>query len=102
MIARRFIAHATLPNARAYAAFFENELVPKLRTIAGHRGALVLTEPQDETVRITVLTFWESMDAVACFASSTPGRAVVEPEARRLFRTFEERVDHLDVVVDTR
>ena len=84
MISRSFKARATGDGARAYAAFFTTTLVPKLARIEGHLGALLLTRPDGGRMDITVLTFWESMDAVARFAGDSPDRAVVEPEARVL------------------
>ncbi len=101
MIARSFKARASIDGAKAYAAFFEKSLVPALERIEGHRGALVLTRAEGSGMDITVLTFWESMEAVARFAGETPDRAVVEPEARAVLGSFDDRVIHEEVAVDT-
>jgi heme-degrading monooxygenase HmoA len=101
-VARRWTARATVEGGRAYVEFFRNVLVPALAHIDGHLGALVLDRALDEGVEITVLTFWESMDAVTCFAGSEPERAVVEPEARAILRDFDATVVHLRLLVDTR
>ena len=101
MSARSFKARATAGGATAYAKFFHDTLVPQLREIAGHRGALVLTRDAGDAVEIDVVTFWDSMDAVRRFAGDTPERAVVEPEARAILSWFDERVLHHDVVVRT-
>ena len=101
MIARRFTAWATHENAPKYTAFFRDKLTPKLREIAGHLGAMVLNRADGGLTEITVITFWESMDAIQHFAGSTEGNSVVEPEARALFTSFAKEVTHHEVVLDT-
>lgn len=102
MIARSWKARATAEGAKAYAAFFEAHLVPRLNRIDGHRGALVLTGPREGGgVEITVLTFWQSSEAVARFAGGDARRAVVEPEARAVLASFDDEVSHLEVALDT-
>jgi heme-degrading monooxygenase HmoA len=102
MIARSWTARATVEGGAAYLAFFRETLAPALAHLDGHRGALVFDRPTDDGVEITVLTFWESMDAVERFAGATPERAVVEPEARAVLRDFDPVVTHSNVRVDTR
>ena len=65
---RSWTARATPEGADAYVAFFRRTLVPQLSALQGHRGALVLTRADAGTVHITVLTFWDSMEAVRGFA----------------------------------
>jgi heme-degrading monooxygenase HmoA len=102
MIARRWTARATTEGAEKYLRFFEGSLVPGLEVIDGHRGAEVFLRDDGKLVEITVLTFWDSMAAVARFAGSDAERAVVEPEARAVLRDFDERVGHLTLRIDTR
>jgi heme-degrading monooxygenase HmoA len=102
MIARTFRATATLANAPKYFAFFRDVLTPELHKIPGHSGALVLSRaPDDHSVEITVLTFWESETAIHAFAGDSLYKAVVEPEARDLLSAFDDRVTHCVVEVDT-
>jgi heme-degrading monooxygenase HmoA len=101
MIARRFTAWATHENAPKYTAFFHDKLTPSLRQIPGHLGAMVLNRTDGGLTEITVITFWESMDAVQHFAGSTEGDAVVEPEARALFTSFTNHVTHHEVELNT-
>ena len=100
MIVRRFTAKATEENAKKYYAFFENKLVPHLRSVPGHRGALVFSRiTRRGNVRITVLTFWDSMAAIAKFAGDSL-KAAVEPEARELLDSFNDEVTHWALEVD--
>jgi heme-degrading monooxygenase HmoA len=96
-VVRSWSALATRDGALAYVAFFRNTLVPQLGRIPGHRGALVLRRPAGDVIEITVLTFWESMDAVKRFAGDPPDRAVVEPEGRAILLSFDEHVKHLEI-----
>ncbi len=98
-VVRSWSALATPDGALEYVAFFQKTLVPQLRRIPGHRGALVLRRPADDVIEITVLTFWESMDAVKRFAGDPPDRAVIEPEARAILLSVDERVKHLAIAL---
>ena len=96
MIARTWTARATGDNVRACVEFFQTRLVPELRGIAGHVGAIVTTRDG----HIAVTTFWDSMAAIARFADPIDV-AVVEPEARAVLDSFDDRVHHAEVAVDT-
>jgi heme-degrading monooxygenase HmoA len=101
MIARRFGAVTTPTNAPHYYAYFRDKLAPELSKIPGHRGALVLSRELTESIAITVVTFWESMEAIRAFAGDSPNRAVVEPEGRAWLSSFDDEVTHNAVEVDT-
>lgn len=98
---RSWTARATPEGADAYVAFFRRTLVPQLSALPGHRGALVLTRADAEAIHITVLTFWDSMDAVRGFAGPEVDRAVVEEEARSLLLSFDGTVRHDVIAIDT-
>ena len=97
MIARYWTATATAEKAPAYFAFFRDVLTPELSKIPGHAGALVLSRVAAEMVEITVLTFWESHEAIRRFAGESPSKAVVEPEAQAMLTSFDDEVLHYDV-----
>ena len=102
MIVRMWTARATSEGAARYVAFFAETLVPSLQAIEGHRGAQVFSRPDGGEIEITVLTFWESMDAVRRFAGAVPERAVVEPKALALLHSYDSTVRHLELEIDTR
>jgi hypothetical protein len=102
MIARSWRARATAEGAKAYVSFFEAKVAPRLRAAAGHRGALVLTRADEGgEVAITVLTFWQSDEAVAGGAGDPVGRAMVEPEARAALASFDEDAAHYRVAFES-
>jgi heme-degrading monooxygenase HmoA len=102
MILRSWSALATPSGADAYAAYARGTLLPALRRLDGHRGALVLTQGAGDEVKVMVLTLWDSMQSIARFAGADPTVAVVEPEAQALLMRFDARVEHFDVRVDAR
>jgi heme-degrading monooxygenase HmoA len=96
MIARSWRATATPDGARRYEQHFEITVLPELRAVPGFRTAYLMRRDHDDTVRIHVLTFWDSMAAIAAFAGSTPQSAVVDPAAQAVLLTFDPTVDHYD------
>jgi heme-degrading monooxygenase HmoA len=102
MILRSWSALATPAGADAYAAYARERLLPALRRLDGHRGALVLTQGAGDEMRVIVFTLWDSMESIARFAGADPTVAVVEPEAEALLIRFDSRVEHFDVRVDAR
>jgi len=98
MILRMWKARATTGNAPAYVEHATRRVFPDLRAIDGHRGAYLLRLVKDGMVEVVVLTIWESMDAIRRFAGPEPERAVVEPEARDVLASFDEFVEHFEIV----
>lgn len=97
MIARSWSARASQSDASHYVTHARTAVFAHLSKIKGYRGALVLTEGRTTNVAVTVLTFWESMDAIRAFAGPDPEAAVVEPEAEAALIEFDRRVRHFEV-----
>ena len=103
MILRSWSAIASTTGADAYVAYFRGTLLPALRRLEGHRGALVLARREgEEDMRVTVLTLWDSMASIRRFAGADTTAAVVEPEAQALLARFDARAEHFEVLVDAR
>jgi len=99
-LARSWSACATLEGAQAYVAYFRDALAPQLAQLAGYLGASILQRPQGELVELTVVTRWRSLDAIRGFAGDDYERAVVEPEARAVLTSCDDRVQHRTIVLD--
>jgi heme-degrading monooxygenase HmoA len=97
MIARTWHAQAVPEKADAYAAHFTSSVVPSLRNLAGHRGALLLRRVVDGRIEFQAVTLWESRAAIEAFAGKDIGRAHVEPEGRAALSTFDDFALHYDV-----
>ena len=100
MIARIWSARATPSNAAAYIDHFFQAVLPLVRRIRGYAGATVLRNDEGGLVEITVITRWESMDAIREFAGEPIDQAVVTEHARQLLASHDERVRHMRVALD--
>ena len=97
-VVRSSSARATPAGADAYVDHFRSAVLPALQRRPGHRGAMVLRRPHDGLIRITVLTLWTSMTAVAEFAGADADAAVVEPVAARdVLADFDAHVEHFEL-----
>jgi heme-degrading monooxygenase HmoA len=97
MIARMWRGTATAAKAGDYHRHFTANVVPHLKEIDGHRGALLLQRDIDDQVEFVAITWWDSMETVRKFAGSKPEVAVVEPEAQAALSGFDNFVTHYKV-----
>ena len=100
MIARSWTACATADGARGYVQYFRDTLAPLLAQLPGYLRAEILEGKRDELVELVVVTRWASIDAIRGFAGEDIDQAVVEPEARALLVSFDDRVQHRTIVLD--
>lgn len=100
-VLRLWRGRATVPKAADYVRHATQTVFPEVQSLPGHRGAYLLRRSVGDGVEFTVLTLWDSMDAVRGFAGADPERAVVEPAARSALSDFDETVTHYEVVART-
>ncbi len=98
MIARVWKGYADSEKVGAYVEHFEQSVFPELSQIDGYRGATILRRNLADSVEVTVITFWESLDAMRQFAGEQVDTAVVAPAAQAVLRTFDSTVTHYDVL----
>jgi heme-degrading monooxygenase HmoA len=100
MIARVWTARAAEANAAAHREHFAQQVLPAVRTIAGYAGATLLTRATDDTIEITVITRWHSLEAIRAFAGDDIESAVVADAAVSLLDAWDRRVRHYEVILD--
>ena len=100
VIARTWNGSARPEHADAYVAHLRDRTFPQLKTIPGHQGAYVLRRTGGSGVEFTVVTLWESLEAIADFAGDDPEQAVVPPEAEALLASYDRRAVHWDVALE--
>ena len=100
MIARTWRGETEPANADRYVAHLRDRTLPVLMGLPGYKGAYVLRLASGPRVEFTVVTLWESLDAIRGFAGPDAAVAVVPPEARELLASFDDRAAHWDVVLD--
>ena len=81
MIARIWKARASAGARAGYAAYLKSTVVPELAGIRGYQGATLLQRDRNGAVDVTVITWWESLDAVRAFAGEAIENAVVHDSA---------------------
>ena len=59
MIARVWTAAATPANAATYREHFAQHVLPALRAVEGHRGAVLLQRDAGELLELLVITRWD-------------------------------------------
>jgi heme-degrading monooxygenase HmoA len=100
MIMRCWRGWAATPEAAdAYTRHLGQDVLPRLRSLPGYRGARLLRREVEGEIELRVLTTWDSLDAVRAFAGDDYDVAVVEWQARAALSRFDARVEHLDVVL---
>ncbi len=102
MIGRLWHGWTTVGDAPRYQEHLREETFPELRTIDGYVDGYLLRRDSGDRVDFTVLTLWESLDAIRAFAGDDYETAVVPDAARRALRGFDERVTHHEVVLGPR
>jgi heme-degrading monooxygenase HmoA len=100
MIARVWRSFATGENVAAYMEHFNKSVYPELSQIAGYRGAYILQHELEGEIELTVMTLWESMEAIHKFAGNNAENAVVEPAAQAVLSRFDNTVTHYDVLLN--
>lgn len=99
MIAR--IWHGITPAAKAevYLDFLNQSGVPDYRATPGNRGVYVLRRIEGEVAHFTLISLWDSMEAVKGFAGPQPEIAHYYPEDKDFLLEFEPTVTHHEVLV---
>jgi heme-degrading monooxygenase HmoA len=101
MIARVWNGTARPEHADAYVAHLRETTFPALAAMPGHRGAYVLRRASAGAVQFTVITLWDSLDAIRRFAGDDPEVAVVPPDAQSLLVSYDRRAVHWDIAHDS-
>lgn len=100
MIARHWRGWTTTANADAYAAYYQDDVLPHLRQINGFDGALLLRRSDGPEVEFLSITRFASLAAVRAFAGDAYETAVVTPHAQQLLARFDPQCLHYEIDVD--
>src|SRR5438309_8364350 len=99
MIGRLWRGFAAREKANSYVEHLRRSVLPELSQIDGYRGAYLLQRDVDDGVEFTVLTFWESMDAIRQFAGEDADTAVVAPAAQALLCAYDSKATHYEIAL---
>jgi heme-degrading monooxygenase HmoA len=98
VIARTWSARTTLDKEAAYVDHFTRNVLPELTAIDGFVDAMLMRHEDGGEVGLLVVTKWTSREAIRAFAGADIDRAVVEPEAVAALKSFDDRVQHWEIV----
>jgi heme-degrading monooxygenase HmoA len=99
MIARVWHGRTDVARADEYTKYLQQTGVTDLRRIPGNRGVLVLCDRSGSEAKFTLISFWDSVDAIRKFAGEDVLKARYYPQDRDFLRELEPHVQHLDVAV---
>jgi heme-degrading monooxygenase HmoA len=100
MIARVWKATADASQLEGYVRHFTEHVVPALVRVDGYEGSQLLCNREVTPTDLVVVTWWNSLDAIRGFAGSDISRAVIDPRARQVLLSCDERVMHYTVIAD--
>lgn len=98
MIARIWRGTVRLGDAEVYAGYIRETGFAEYARTAGNRGAWILRRDQGERTEFTVLSLWDSVEAIRAFAGDDIDAAVLYPEDERYLVGGASTVTHHDVV----
>jgi heme-degrading monooxygenase HmoA len=97
MIARIWRGRTPAQKADAYLEFLERTGFSEYRATDGNRGVLALRRVQDDVAEYTLITLWDSMEAIRRFAGDDPEQAKYYPDDPGFLLEMPPRVEHYEV-----
>jgi len=82
----------------AYFEYLQKTGLKEYAAIPGNRGVFTLRRVADGKAEFTLLTLWDSWEAIKAFAGSDLEKAVFYPEDDRFLVERELRVTHYEVL----
>ena len=98
LIARTWHGRVRAEQADAYYQYLLKTGLRDYRSTPGNRGLLVLRQVQEHVAHFTLITLWESMDAIRRFAGEDVSRARYYPEDDDFLLEKEPEVTHASVL----
>ena len=97
MIARIWRGATRARDGDQYLEYLHRTGVPDYRATPGNRGVYVLRREVDDRTEFTLVTLWDSMEAIRAFAGEDPERARYYPEDDRFLLEKVPTVEHHEV-----
>jgi heme-degrading monooxygenase HmoA len=98
MIARIWRGFTRESDKDAYFAYLQQTGLKEYAAIPGNRGVWTLRRVADGKCEFTLISLWDSMDAIKAFAGSDPEKAVFYPEDDKFLVGRGPRVHHYEVL----
>jgi heme-degrading monooxygenase HmoA len=83
-----------------YMTFLKERAIPDYSSIEGNMGITFLRRLEKDEAHFTLITYWDSIEAIKKFAGEEFDKAKYYPEDLQYLLEFEERVVHHEVFYD--
>jgi len=100
LIARIWHGQTTAAKAEEYTQYLYENGIKKIESIPGNRGAQLLRKIDDKVGDFTVISYWDSIDAIKKFAGKDYEKTHWLPKDPEYLTLMEHNVKHLDVLVN--
>ena len=98
MIARVWHGEVPADRATAYHQYLLRTGVPDLKATPGNRGVYVMRRFTGAHARFTMISLWDSVEAIRAFAGDDEERARYYPEDADYLIKLEPTVRHYEVL----
>ena len=98
MIARIWRGVTRKQDLDTYFEYLRETGLKDYASIPGNRGVWVLRRVQGETAEFTLISLWDSYDAIRAFAGEDYEKAVYYPEDRKFLLDLPPGVEHHEVL----
>ena len=102
VIARIWHGRTLTSKADEYYTYLKEAGIDKIEKIEGNLGAQVLRRTEDTTTEFTVISYWESRDAIKKFAGEEIEKTHFLPKDPQYLLELEPKVKHFEVLYDGR
>ena len=99
MIARMWSGRTLESKADRYLSYLKKTGVKDYKATKGNRGVYVLRRTIDGNTGFTLISLWDSMEAIRRFAGPDVDKAVYYPEDKDFLLEREPKVSHHQVMV---
>jgi heme-degrading monooxygenase HmoA len=100
LIARIWHGHTPAAKAEEYTKYLYEAGIKKIESIPGNRGAQMLRKIDDRYGDFTVISYWDSIDAIKRFAGENYEETHNLPKDAEYLLDMEPKVKHLEVLVN--
>ena len=100
-IARVWFGKTPASRADEYVEYVKRTGVQDLRATKGNLGVWVFRRVDGDTAEFSVISFWESKEAIQRFAGKDIAKARYYPEDHNFLLSLEPELIHYEVFVDS-
>lgn len=98
MIARIWRGVTRESDKDTYFEYLQRTGLKEYASIPGNRGVWVLRRVHDGTAEFTLISLWESWDAIKAFAGADYEGAVYYPEDKKFLLEMLPKVEHHEIL----